>query len=73
MPLLKFLGVFFKEHPLTSYDVQIHFCFSWKHFFMGRRRGMFHSTLSLNSVCLFDLLLEIVVDETGVDELGINL
>ena len=50
MPFLKFFGVFFKEHPLTSYDVQIHFCFSWKHFFMGCRRGMFHSTLNLNSV-----------------------
>ena len=31
--LLKFWGYSFKEHPLTSYDVQIQsFCFSWKLF-----------------------------------------
>ena len=43
MPLVKFWGYSFKEHPLTSYDVQIpksEFLLflessSWKHFFMG--------------------------------------
>ena len=42
MPLLKFCGYSFMEHP------DIIWCkmkvFSWKHFFMGR--GMFHSTLN---------------------------
>ena len=47
MPLLKFWGYFFKEYPLTSYDVQIpksKFLLFLEAFFMGH--GIFHSTLN---------------------------
>ena len=79
MPLLMFWGYSFKEHPLTSYDVQIpksKVLLFLEAFLIGTWYN-FHSTLNctLNWVG-YDLLLcwidEMVVDKTGVDEPGIN-
>ena len=49
MPLLKLWGYSFKEHPLTSYDVQIpKSAFLEAFLYMGH--GIFHSTLKLGRV-----------------------